>query len=284
MLLVVILLLLGLIALKKGGWSDGADLAESRKIPRYVVELAPGVKLELVLIKDGTFVMGSPEDELGRWATWGEYQRKVVITRPYYLAVFETTQAQYQAIMKRNPSRWKGEKLPVHNVSWQNAMYFCDKLNELTAETRPENYKFTLPTEAQWEYACRAGTETALNNNKNLSHTALCPNLDEVAWYIGNSGSILHEVGLKKSNAWGLYDMHGNAWEYCLDYWTQIPDESDIIDPAGPDTGDEYVKKGGGFYLNAERCRSAARSPQKAPKRYMSFRVALVYAPEKSEK
>lgn len=262
--------------------SNMVTVPKRKTLPRYEVQLAPEIKLELVWIKGGTFVMGSPDDEVGRW---GETQRKVVITRPYYIAVFETTQEQYEAVMKCNPSRkQKGANLPVTDVSWQNAMDFCAELNKLTAKTRPKNYKFTLPTEAQWEYACRAGTKKALNNNKNLKSGERCSNLDKVGWYKFNSGDSIHPVGLKQPNRWGLYDMHGNAWEYCLDYWTKNPDLSDVIDPQGPPRGEAHVKKGGGFYLNAERCRAAARSAQDDPKGYMSFRVALVYAPGKAGK
>ena len=261
-----------------------ADSGKDKSLPRYVVQLAPNIKLELVWIKGGTFVMGSPKSERGRWEGWGEDQRKVVITRPYYIAVFETTQEQYEVLMKCNPSRKKEKNLPVTDVSWQDAMDFCAELNKLTAKTRPQNYMFKLPTEAQWEYACRAGTKKALNSDDNLKHKDECSNLDKVGWYKGNSGGFIHPVGLKKPNRWGLYDMHGNAWEYCLDYWTEKPCPRDIIDPQGPLMGEGWVKKGGGFYLDAQRCRSAARSVQGEPKWYMSFRVALVYVPPKAGK
>ena len=283
---IVLLLLLAMVfmplshaAPKQAAESRNGTIAPSKSLPRYVVQLAPDIKLELVWIKGGTFVMGSSKSELGRWEGWGEEQRKVVITRPYYIAVFETTQEQYEALMKHNPSHAKGKQLPITNISWQNAMDFCEELNKLTHKTRPANYIFTLPTEAQWEYACRAGTKTALNSNKNLKDGEKCSNLDKVGWYRGNSGNRLHAVGLKRPNRWGLYDMHGNAWEYCRDYWTNKPDPRDVIDPSGPPYGRDRVKKGGGFYQKAERCRSGARSAQGDPKWYMSFRIALVYTP-----
>lgn len=283
LLLSAVCLPLSYAAPKQGNNAGMSAVPKRKSLPRYVVEITPEIKMELVFIKGGTFVMGSPESERGRWNGWGEEQRKVVITRPYYMAVFETTQEQYEALMKFNPSRrLKGPKLPVTDVSWQNAMDFCEELNKLTHKTRPKNYRFSLPTEAQWEYACRAGTKAALNSNKNLKNYEKCSNLDKVGWYHANSSNRIHPVGMKQPNRWGLYDMHGNAWEYCLDFWTKKPDPCNVIDPQGPAHGDEWVKKGGGFYLNAERCRSAARSAQKDPKWYMSFRVALVCAPEKT--
>ena len=284
LLLAMVLLPLSYAAPKPGNNTNMSAVPKKKTLPRYEVKLAPEIKLELVWIKGGTFVMGSPQDECGRWGGWGEDQRKVVITRPYYIAVFETTQAQYEVLMKNNPSRRKGKNLPVTDVSWQNAMDFCAELNKLTSETRPKNYKFSLPTEAQWEYACRAGTKRALNNNKNLKSGEKCSNLDKVGWYKFNSGNTVHPVGLKQPNRWGLFDMHGNAWEYCLDYWSKHPNPGDVIDPQGPPSGEGRVKKGGGFYLAAKRCRSASRSVQNDPKWYMSFRVALVYAPPQADK
>lgn len=280
LLLITVFLPLSYAAPEQSSNTNMSAEHKRTSLPRYIVEFTPGVKLELVWIKGGTFVMGSPTNELGRWDSWGEDQRKVVITRPYYMAIFETTQEQYEALMNFNPSRQKGGKLPVNNVSWQDAMGFCEELNKLTHKTRPENYKFSLPTEAQWEYACRAGTENALNSNENLKNDEKCSNLDNVGWYKENSGNRLHPVGQKQPNRWGLYDMHGNAWEYCLDYWTETPDLTNVIDPQGPPSSNARVKKGGGFYLAAKRCRSASRSAQAAPKWYMSFRVALVYSPD----
>ena len=284
LLLTATLLPAGYAAPENSTGADKSSEANNKALPHYTVELAPEVTLELVLLKGGTFIMGSPESEIGRWKGQGEDQRKVVITRPFYIAVFETTQAQYEAVMKRNPSvRSRGPHLPVTDVSWQDAMDFCARLNLLTEKTRPANYKFTLPTEAQWEYACRAGTRTALNNRKNLTHNGRCANLDEVGWYMGNSNGRVQIVGQKKPNAWGLYDMHGNAWEFCLDYWCKNPAQYSCINPQGPppnESNGDHVKKGGGFYLKAERSRSGARSGQNEAKYYMSFRVALVYAPD----
>ena len=124
-------------------------------------------------------------------------------------------------------------------------------------------YEYTLPTEAQWEYACRAGTTTALNSGKNLSDEDECPEMDEVGWYDGNSKSGTHRthpVGQKQPNAWGLYDMHGNVWELCLDWYEKDYPASFVTDPMGPDTGDLRVQRGGSYFSKAMSCRSARRS------------------------
>ena len=242
-----------------------------------VVPLPGGGTLELVKIRAGTFIMGSPQKEVGTWGkSWGEQQRKVTLTRDYWIAKFETTQDQYQAVMHKNPSKFIGGQRPVENISWPEAMAFCEKLNLLTTGQRPKGYVFSLPTEAQWEYACRAGTTSALNNGKNLQKPDVCSNLDQVGWYLANSEGKTHAVGQKKPNRWGLYDMHGNAWEWCSD-WYGI-NNTETIDPCGPKSGKGRVKKGGGFYLDAKRSRSGARSfnlPDEH-KWYLTIRVALV--------
>ncbi len=141
----------------------------------------------------------------------------------YGIGKYEVTQAQYQAVMGNNPSWFKGPNLPVERVTWQNAMDFCAKLTEIekTAGRLPEGYVYSLPFMVQWEYACRAGTTTDLNSGKNLSNKGVCPEMDEVGWYTGNSGDWAHKktypVGQKKPNAWGLYDMHGNVSELVLE-------------------------------------------------------------------
>ena len=258
------------------------EVAEKRNVSHEdgfdgIVALPGGATLEMVKIKAGSFVMGSPQKEVGTWGkSSGEQQRNVTLTRDFWLAKYETTQDQYQAVMHKNPSRFKGGQNPVDNVSWHEAVVFCENLNRLTAGKRPRGYVFALPTEAQWEYACRAGTSSALNSGRNLKGSKVCPNLDQVGWYLANSGGSTHPVGQKKPNRWGLYDMHGNAWEWCSDWYGIHNRESK--DPCGPRSGKGRVKKGGGFYLAAERSRSGARSfnlPDEH-KWYLTVRVALV--------
>ena len=216
-----------------------------------------GVLLEMVKIKAGTFTMGSPEGELGR--SRDETQHQVTLTKDYWLGKFEVTQAQYEAIMGNNPSYFKGGNRPVEEVSWEDAKEFCNKLNERYAGKLPTGYRFDLPTEAQWEYACRAGTTTALNNGTNLtSEKGECSNLNEVGWYKNNHGSGGHKaVGQKRPNNWGLYDMHGNVMEWCRDWRTFYT--GDATDPTGPASGSRRVNRGGSWDDYASGCRSACR-------------------------
>ena len=241
-----------------------------------IIPLADKVDLEMIWIKPGTFTMGSPEDELGRFDD--EVQHPVTLTRGYWLGKYEVTQAQYKAVMGTNPSHFTGDNNPVDTVSWDDAMEFCKKLTEIekVAGRLPEGYKYTLPTEAQWEYACRAGTTTALNSGKNLSDKVECPEMDEVGWYDHNCGQKTHPAGQKLPNAWGLYDMHGNLWEWCLDWEGDYPTEA-VSDPTGPGTGRYRVIRGGSWYSWACSCQSALRFSYDSGKGDddSGFRVAL---------
>ena len=231
---------------------------------------------EMVKCPAGSFEMGSPSGELGRRGD--EKQHHVTISKSFYIAKYPVTQAQYKAVMGNNPSRFKGDNNPVECVSWFKAKEFCDKLNEVTGSTRPAGYKFDLPTEAQWEYACRAGTTTSLNSGKNItSEYDRCSNLDEVGWYHENSEINTHPVGLKKPNAWGIYDMHGNVWEWCRDWYGDYP-SGNCTDPEGPSNGSIRVYRGGSWNSIPWDCRSARRnyySPGGERSR-LGFRIALV--------
>jgi formylglycine-generating enzyme required for sulfatase activity len=150
------------------------------------------------------------------------------------MGVTEVTQAQYEAVMGTNPSYFKGQTNPVENAFWEDATEFCKKLSEKTRQT------VRLPTEAEWEYACRAGTQTAFSFGDDPSA------LGDYAWHAGNSGERSHPVGQKKPNAWGLYDMHGNIWEWCADRYGKYP-KGFATDPSGPTTGDTRVSRGGSW-------------------------------------
>ena len=180
--------------------------------------------------------------------------------------------------MGKNPSLYKGGNCPVEQVSWKDAKEFCNKLNERYAGKLPTGYRFDLPTEAQWEYACRAGTTTALNNGTNLtSEKGECSNLNEVGWYDKNNGSDGHKaVGQKRPNNWGLYDMHGNVWEWCRDWFDDYTGDS--TDPTGPTSASRRVSRGGGWCSYAKNCRSADRLSYSPVERrsYLGFRLALV--------
>ena len=167
------------------------------------------------------------------------------------MAKTEVTQAQWKQIMGNNPSYFKGDQNPVEEVSWNSAMAFCKKLTEREqrAGRLPKGWAYTLPTEAQWEYACRAGTTGKYAGD-----------LDSMAWY-GNkkSGKKTHPVGTKKPNAWGLYDMHGNVWEWCLDEYGMYHSKN-VIDPIGDNWGSgTFMIRGGSWRSGASGCRSANR-------------------------
>ena len=174
--------------------------------------------------------------------------------------------------MGNNPSDFKGPKNPVESVSWDDCQQFLEKLN---AKSGPGEGKFQLPTEAQWEYACRAGSRTRYcfgNAGKGLG---------EYAWYRANSGGMTHPVGQKKPNAWGLYDMHGNVEEWCQGWLWSYEANSPTDDPPGPTTGSGRVSRGGDWLDDARYCRSASRSPPEGPGfrfHNLGFRVARVAA------
>jgi len=219
-----------------------------------IVDLGGGVTLDLVLIRPGTFTMGS--DEGG-----DERAHQVTLTKPFYLGKTEVTQEQWQQVMGGNPSEFKDAKNPVENVSWDDCQEFVVKLRK-----KVPGQTFRLPTEAEWEYSCRAGTTGDYAGN-----------LDDMAWYDDNSGSKTHPVGQKKPNAWGLYDMHGNVWEWCADWYGDDPHGA-VTDPTGPNTGSARVYRGGSWTSGGSRCRSAYRYRSTPDYRsfYVGFRVAAV--------
>ncbi len=215
------------------------------KNTQYVYELGKGVRLELVHIPAGEFMMGSPATEKGRYDDEGP-QHKVKIARPFAMGKYPITQAQYEAIMGKNPSHFKGAQRPVETVSWDECNEFRKRLSERLG------VEFKLPSEAQWEYACRAGTTTAYSFGDEASQ------LGNYAWYTENSGEKTHPVGEKKPNAWGLYDMHGNVWEWCEDLWHSnyegAPTDGSAWMSGG--TSDERPLRGGswGDYGDWLRC------------------------------
>jgi formylglycine-generating enzyme required for sulfatase activity len=232
-----------------------ADYAKRAKLePTLTLDLGDGVKWEGVLVPAGSFMMGSPagEPKTPQEAA-SEKQHKVTLTEPFYMGKFEITQAQYQKVVGSNPSKTRGDDLPVHGVSWQDAEDFCKALGKQSGR------EVQLPTEAQWEYACRAGTTTAYYNGDTIA------DLDKIAWHGGNSDGKIHPVGQKLPNAWGLYDMLGNAREFVLDLYNDAP-QLDATDPTGPAAGDakNHVVRGGAYTARAAtagNCRSASRRP-----------------------
>ena len=224
------------------------------------VNLGNGVGLDLVLIPAGKFVMGSPTTEVGR--NNDETQHEVTLTKPFYLGKYEVTQEQWEAVMGDNPSQAKGAKLPVELVSWDDCQEFIKKLNAKANE----GYK--LPTEAEWEYACRAGTSTAYSFGNNIT--------PKDSNYAGSKIGKPVAVGSYKPNAFGLYDMHGNVREWCEDWYGSYPSGS-IIDQKGAATGERWILRGGCFYNDETYERSSARNYYNPPDKrgaVVGFRLA----------
>ena len=225
-----------------------------------------GMKLEL--IHAGSFAMGSSNDEVGRQKN--ETLHEVTIRKSFYLGVFEVTQGQYEKVMRKNPSRFRGSQLPVEYVSWDDAVSFCAKLSEIPEE-KAAGRLYRLPTEAEWEYACRASSTTSycFGDNAEL--------LREYAWFGEGIGGKTHPVGVKKANRWGLHDMHGNVWEWCQDMFAAYPSD-EAIDPRGPKEGSDRVNRGGAWVLDAAACRSAHRYANNSTSRgfeFGGFRAAM---------
>jgi len=210
-----------------------------------VIELGKDVKLEMVLIPAGKFKMGSPASEKER--SDNETQHEVTLTTPFYMGKYEVTQEQYEAVMGNNPSAFdKGAKLPVTDVSWEDCQEFIKKLNAKT------NGGYRLPSEAEWEYACRAGTTTAYSFGDNIT-------AKDANYNIGVKIVKPVVVGNYKPNAFGLYDMHGNVWEWCEDWKADYPAGA-VTDPKGPATGRYRVLRGGSFNSVGSRARSSYRN------------------------
>ena len=211
--------------------------------------------MQLALVPAGTFTMGSAWDAEPRLPD--EFPHRVEMTRAFRMSTTEVTQGQYRAIMDASPSYHPGEDdLPVEMVGWNNAVEFCKRLSSKEGKT------YRLPTEAEWEYACRAGGGEA-------------PVLKSAAWYFDTSGNQTHPVGQKQANAWGLYDMLGNVAEWCSDMYGPYPDGATIADPTGAAEGHAHVVRGGGFMHFALACRSAARLDEPAAYQlaHLGFRV-----------
>ena len=237
------------------------------RLPSVVLQnLRPvnSVGMELKLLPAGKFVMGSHKGEDD------ETPHEVVLTRPFYLSVHQVTQEQYQRVIGANPSSFKGARTPVEQVSYEDAVQFCWKLSELPAE-KAAGRVYRLPTEAEWEYACCAGTTTEYSFGDDEGK------LSEYGWFKGNSDGKTHPVGTKKPNPWGLYDMHGNLWEWCQDWYGDYP-AGKAADPQGPPQASFRVFRGGCWNFVARSCRSArrCRGVPSYRNRDLGFRVALV--------
>lgn len=243
-----------------------------------VVENSLGMRF--IRVEPGEFLMGSPADEPHRFA--GEQQHQVRLTKAYFLGMEEVTVNQYKAVMGKPLRPAPDGNLPEIGISWYDAEDFCRKLTELEAEQNAGR-SYRLPTEAEWEYACRAGTRTVYSWGDDPEQG------ESYAWSVANSAEGTKRVGSRKPNPWGFYDMHGSVWEWCSDWYDDLPAEP-ATDPKGPATGEFRVLRGGAFNSPLTYLRSAIRvpwDPAGQPSRgiNLGLRVVLVIdAPENSGK
>jgi formylglycine-generating enzyme required for sulfatase activity len=235
---------------------------------------------DLVWIWPGTFSMGSPTKEGDRFPQEGP-QTVVTLTHGFWMTKYEVTQGQYLMIIGNNPSRFTGDlRRPVEQVSWADATNYCAKITEQERQAGrlPTGYTYRLPTEAEWGFACRAGTTTRFSFGDDIAYSEL----GEYSWYSVNSAGTTHPVGTKRPNPWGLYDMHGNLPQWCLDrtvnpppnYIPPLPGGSEI-NPTGALTGSYHVYRSGGYCDTARNCRSACRFSGLGASSCLGFRVVL---------
>ena len=264
----------------------GRATAPARGLPTGPGQaITNSVGIKLAYIPPGEFMMGSPSSESGRFDD--ELQHRVRLTRPFYIGITPVTQQQWEAVMGSTPSSFNGGDRPVEQVSWDDAVNFCKRLS------KKEGKRYRLPTEAEWEYACRAGTTGPYGGTGRL---------EDMGWFADNSGDArldsaqiwttdranyikrlednhcrTHSVGQKYANGWGLYDMHGNVWEWCDDWYGDYSAGA-ANDPKGLPTGWDRVLRGGSWYRDPQLCRSACRfrdTPDVRDVCIIGFRLAL---------
>jgi formylglycine-generating enzyme required for sulfatase activity len=231
---------------------------------KEVISKCKTLDYDLIKVIPGTFTMGSSEGEAKR--DKDERPHKVSITKEYFLGKYEVTQEQYEKIMAKNPSKFKGPKKPVEQIEWKDAVEFCVKLTEIERNKKhiSSSQHYRLPTEAEWEYACRAGSSTPYSGD-----------LKKMGWYKDNSGKVTHNIGEKEANPWGFYDMNGNVWEWCHDWFG--PYEDNAVDPVGPDKETYKTFRGGSCKSTDRGCRSGNRYSHKRSKRmyFIGLRIVL---------
>jgi formylglycine-generating enzyme required for sulfatase activity len=249
------------------------DTAKALGIKKgLVLNLGKRLAMKLVLIPAGAFIMGSPKPERDNRSVFDdEVQHEVTISKPFYLGSTNVTVAQYAQFVKDTGQQHKEPNIsqagdhPVVNVSWDDAQAFCQWMSKRSGKA------VRLPTEAQWEFACRAGTQTRFSFGDKAA------DLGDYSWYSANNGGTTHPVGQKRPNAWGLFDMHGNAWQWCSEYLGPYV-ISDKTDPAGPKAGKQRVLRGGSWISDGPaNCRSAHRGGDTPATRnpYYGFRVVV---------
>lgn len=235
----------------------------NEKVTKFMVN---GVPFNMIKVEGGSFSMGATYEQ-GSEAMWWEEPVHQVSLNSYYIGETEVTQALWKAVVGENPSSFKGDNLPVDCVSWDDCVEFCRLLSQKTGK------RFRLPTEAEWEFAARGG------NNSNHYKYPGSDYVYEVAWCIGVSDSIPHPVKTKKPNELGIYDMAGNAWEWCNDYWCEKYYDYSQVNPQGPSDGEYRVHRGGGWLNHPTNCRISYRYKAKQSRRndFRGFRLAMDY-------
>jgi len=234
----------------------GAASADGHRVDSVATNAAGVV---FIRVAAGEFMMGSAPEEPGRHDD--ETRHAVRLTRDFWIGAREITQRQWSQVMGGgNPSKIKGPDLPVTDVAWADAARFCARLSQ------SDGRKYRLPTEAEWERACRAGADSPY-----------CGPIDEVGWHAGNSGEVAHAVGGKRANGWGLHDMHGNAMEWCSDWYQERLGRAMAVDPVGPEKGEARVARGGSFRHHPRAARAAARQAITPSYQYshVGFRVVM---------
>jgi formylglycine-generating enzyme required for sulfatase activity len=251
-------------------WVDRSTQVVEKRFYRAVLF---GPPTNMVFVPPGTFRMGSPPSETDRFDYEGP-QTDVILTRGFWLGRYEVTQGEYLAVTGKNPSSFTGDaSRPVETLSWANANEYCARLTERerAAGRIPNHAAYRLPTEAEWEYACRAWTSTRFGYGDDASYA----DLSKYAWYFDNSAFESHPVGRLQPNRWGLYDLHGNVGEWCQDWWSFTLPGGTVVDPQGPSSGSYRVIRGGTLLGSARYCRSAYRYLEGSGSRLIGLRVVL---------
>ncbi len=225
------------------------------------IPVKDGISIDMVRVEAGTFTMGATP-EMKDPFLWEKPAHQVTLTNDYYIGKYEVTQALWKAVMGKNPSNFKGDNLPVEQVSWDDCQEFINKLNKITGK------KFRLPTEAEWEYAARGGKKSRGYQYSGSN------NLSDVAWYKDNSDSRIHTVGSKQANELGIYDMSGNVWEWCQDRWGYYSSSSQT-NPIGANSGSDRVRRGG-YWGEYDDCRLSCRFSTAPSSRFMNLGLRLI--------
>ena len=248
---------------KKAKVDISPTIGKANYTPNVKTFYANGVSFDMVEVRGGTFRMGTTSEQVSD--SWDNEKPVLSVTLSgYYIGKTEVTQALWKAVMGSNPSFWKGDNLPVEQVTWNECQEFIRKVNSLTGEN------FRLPTEAEWEFACRGG-----NNSRGYKYSG-SNYIDNVAWYDGNTGHKTHPVATKLPNELGIYDMSGNVWERCSDWYGKYSSGAQT-NPKGPYDGWDRVDRGGSWHDGARDCRSSERSYNSPGDRisYLGLRLTL---------